>query len=659
MSTEPGGGLASAAPPPAAPGALAVPRRRGAGAIAAALLTDIGGFALLMSLGLGLEAAQMLAFAAAVGVGLVLRRAGRGAASIGAGAGRVAVLALVLPVGFAVHAAVLTLGIDAAGLAPALAVAPAALVGAGVVGGGLVWLARAGADPSPDRWWAALALFAVAALLLLRLVYAPLLELTPQEGYYWQFAQHLALGYLDHPPLTGWLIAASTLAGDTEFWVRVPAMLASLLTVLMAAAWARDLAGPVIAWRTALLAAVLPYFFLAGFVMTPDAPLAAAWAAALFALHRALTRGSTGAWIAAGVVVGLGLVSKYTMVLLPLAVIVWLTLERRWLETLRRPGPWLATGAALLVFSPVVVWNAQHDWASFVYQGSRRLAPEIRQFELHWLMLAIVVLLTPWGVLALGRAARSVAVPATPAAATPGLDSTARRFCWVFTLVPLAPLAEASLWTESKFHWSGPIWLAALPLLAATMTAAPVGAGGPPPTRLQRLVARGWGPTVALLMAVYALPMLYYAVHGVAGHYAHHRYLETNWRELRLQVQAIEDAVVRETGRRPAVIGLDRHDTANLMAFHDPRGDGPLDTAAHHIVFDQPAHMYRFWFQPADFAGRDLVLVSCSRGPIEDPRLAPQAGRLDPVQVIPMQRRGVATRECYARVLWGFRPAAR
>lgn len=663
MLNDPGR-LSSVAPPTQAePRSPATLRGRGILAIVSALLLDIGGFTALLALGWDIERAQWLAFAAAALVGLALRHAGAGLPPA-SGAGRPAqilgVLTLVLPIGFAIHAAVLVLGLEAAHLAPGWAIVPAALTGTTVIVGGAALLGRAAAAPSPDQAWAALTLFVVGALLLLRLVYAPLLELTPQEGYYWQFAQHLALGYLDHPPLTGWLVAASTLPGDREFWVRVPAMLASVIAVLAVAAWARELAGAAIAWRTALLAAVLPYFFLSGFVMTPDAPLTAAWATALLALHGALTRGSTGAWIAAGAAVGLGMLSKYTMVLLPLAVMVWLTLERRWLETLRQPGPWLAALAALLIFSPVLLWNAQHDWASFAYQGSRRLAPDTSRFELDGLLLAIVALLTPWGVLALARAARGFAdaTPPTTANAS-GLDAAARRFCWVFTLVPLAPLAVTSLWTESKFHWTGPIWLAALPLLAATMTAEASHLGAAAPARMQRVVARGWRPVVGLLMALYALPMLYYAVHGVAGHYNHHRYLETNWRELRLKVQAIEDTVARDTGRRPAVIGLDRHDIANLMAFYDPRGDGPLDTAARNIVFDEPAHMYEFWFRPADFAGRDLLLVACSRDQIEDPRLAPQAERLDPIQVIPLQRRGVHTRDCFARVLSGFRPAPR
>lgn len=653
--------------------------KRGASGVAAAIAIGVGAFAALRAAGMAVDPAQALSFALAVGVGLA-------SAGVAAGVG-LGALAWVLPVGFALHAGLLTLGIEAFGLPPTVAVLPASAIAAGVIATGLSLIEVRGPGLGTARdAWAGRAVFALLALLLLRLVYAPLLQLTPQEAYYWQFSERLALGYLDHPPFTAWLVAASTAVADREFWVRLPAIAAALATVGFAAAWARELGGAPLAWRTALLATVLPYFVLAGFVMTPDAPLLAAWAAALFALHRALTRGSRWAWIAAGAAVGVGLLSKYTIVLLVPAIAVWLTLERRWLATLRTPGPWWALATALLVFAPVLVWNAQHNWASFAYQGSRRLAPDEARFDLPEFALAIVALLTPWGLLALwqawraqgtGRAdgetgatalgaARAGSVASTAAVRTnphhppavDSLDSGARRFCWIFTLVPLAPLAIASLWTETRFHWTGPIWLAALPLLAATFSALP-DTSTTAPKRLARIVARSWPPTIAALLALYALPVLYYGVHGLGDRFAHHRYVETNWRDLRLQVQDLENTVSRETGQRPVVVGLDRHDTASLMAFYDPHGDGARDTAARNILFDEPAHMYEFWFQPSQLAGRHLVVVACRRDLVEDPRLAPQALRLGPVQVLHVRQRGVHTRDCFARVLYGFAPARR
>ena len=216
------------------------------------------------------------------------------------------------------------------------------------------------------------------------------------------------------------------------------------------------------------------------------------------------------------------------------------------------------------------------------------------------------------------------AAPQPDAAALVGRQ---RLFVLVFTLVPLAVLAAASLRAETKIHWTGPIWLALLPVLAATMSRPGLGDGP-----LDRLLARSWVPVVHGLMLVYAYGLFYYPVWGVAGVRAHHHYVQMGWRDLRRQVQGIEEDVLRETGRRPAVVGLDKHNTADEMAFYDPRGDGARDTASRHLFYDENALMYEYWFPREAFAGRDLIVVARRRNDVEDPRVAAAATRLGPVQ---------------------------
>jgi hypothetical protein len=194
-----------------------------------------------------------------------------------------------------------------------------------------------------------------------------------------------------------------------------------------------------------------------------------------------------------------------------------------------------------------------------------------------------------------------------------------RLFMQVFTLLPLLVFAVSSLRAETKFHWTGPIWLAILPVLAATMSRPGLGEG-----RLDRLLARGWMPLLQALMLIYAYGLFYYPVWGLAGLRAHHDYLEMGWRDLRATGAGDRGAVLRETGRRPAVVGLDKHNTADEMAFYDPRGDGARDTASRHLFFNENAVMYEFWFPRSAFAGRDLIAVSGWRGNVEDPRLPPR-----------------------------------
>jgi dolichol-phosphate mannosyltransferase len=101
----------------------------------------------------------------------------------------------------------------------------------------------------------------------------------PEEAYYWNYAQHLDIGYLDHPPMVGWLIAAgAAVLGDTELGVRIGALLCAVIASVFVYRLTRDMFGELSGWVAVVLAQTLPFFFFAGILMTPDAPLTAAWA---------------------------------------------------------------------------------------------------------------------------------------------------------------------------------------------------------------------------------------------------------------------------------------------------------------------------------------------------------------------------------------------
>jgi dolichol-phosphate mannosyltransferase len=617
--------------------------------IAAALvaMVDVSAFALLDAMGVSLEFAQAGAFAVAMlaAIGTLLRRVTRPLPWAG--------LFVVMALAYPLRAGVLSL--LTADLPVLVAIFPAALAGALT----LLLGGTALTNGAQKQDYTVAAPLAIAYLLVLRLVYLGQIELAPQEAYYWNYSQHLDFGYLDHPPLVAWLIAGSTALGDGEFFVRLPAVLAWVVMVCFVVAYAHDFAGRGNALRSALLAATLPFFFVIGMMITPDAPLAAAWAASLFFLQRALLGEQKTAWLGAGVSIGIGMLSKYSMVLLPVAAFVFILVDARSRRALLSPWAWGGVLIALLVFSPVVIWNIQHDWASFAFQGSRRFAVRASQFSLHNLLGYVILLLTPLGTLALWRLLRISGGMTSNFQPAPSRDDGAlqagrrRVFILVFTLVPLLVFAVSSIRAETKLHWTGPIWLAVLPALAATMSRPGLGDG-----RLDRLLSRNWMAQLLILILVYAYGLFYYPVWGLAGLRAHHHYLEMGWRDLRRQVQEIEDAVLRESGRRPAVVGLDKHNTADEMAFYDPRGDGARDTASRHLFYNEGAVMYEYWFSPASFAGRDLIVVSKRRDSVEDLQMAASATRLSPVHVLTVKKGGVEVATYYARVIYGYRPPA-
>jgi 4-amino-4-deoxy-L-arabinose transferase-like glycosyltransferase len=218
-------------------------------------------------------------------------------------------------------------------------------------------------------WWAV-----VAGAAAVRLVVAALTPLFPDEMYYWEWSRRLAGGYFDHPPVLAWLIRAGTLVfGDTPLGVRFGAVAAGAIASAVLCLAARRIAGERAALITAIVFAVMP-LSAAGLVLaTPDAPALAAASATLYAIVRVLqvparSRESLTWWAVAGAALGVAFASKYTAALLPLGVFIALLSRRDLRRRLAEPGPYVATAVALLVFVPVVLWNARHAWISFAFQ---------------------------------------------------------------------------------------------------------------------------------------------------------------------------------------------------------------------------------------------------------------------------------------------------
>ncbi|WP_423877981.1 glycosyltransferase family 39 protein [Bradyrhizobium sp.] len=216
----------------------------------------------------------------------------------------------------------------------------------------------------------------VAAMTVLRGVYAGLIDLRTDEAYYWTWSKESVLSFLDHPPMIAWFIRFGTaIFGDTSFGARFAGLVAMLGTQLLLAdiVWrrTRDIRATIIA--IAMMEASLYY----GLLMTkvsPDVPLVLFVTAMAWALVRLADSDDARWWLAAGLFAGLAALSKFTIALLLPAVLAFMWVpawRRRWL---RSPCPWAAAVIAVLVFMPVLVWNMQHDWASFRFQAVRATA---------------------------------------------------------------------------------------------------------------------------------------------------------------------------------------------------------------------------------------------------------------------------------------------
>jgi 4-amino-4-deoxy-L-arabinose transferase-like glycosyltransferase len=216
---------------------------------------------------------------------------------------------------------------------------------------------------------------------LVRLVAIAWLQLAPDEAYYWQWSKHLDWSYFDHPPMVAYVMALFTgLGGNSEFFVRIGGLLISLLTIVVLYGACRRLApeAPALSWEVIFIANVTLLFSAGCLIQTPDTPLLLFWALAVYCGVALITDPSPRWWYLWGISLGLGLLSKYTMILIvpcQFAFLLFSRDDRRWLF---RKEPWLALLIGAAIFSPVVYWNWQHDWASFAYQLGHGFNPTDR-----------------------------------------------------------------------------------------------------------------------------------------------------------------------------------------------------------------------------------------------------------------------------------------
>ncbi len=501
---------------------------------------------------------------------------------------------------------------------------------------------------TPGLRWRVLSLALVAYSLLLRLSLAGLVNLLPEEAYYWLYSRHPDIGYLDHPPMVSWLIGLSTLLlGKSELAVRGPALVLWLVMAGFIYALTRRQFDKSTALRALLLCATLPIYFLTGLLMTPDAPLYACWAGTLYFSYRVLVEDEPRAWWGVGLLLGLGLLSKYSIALLGMSGVAFMLLDRqarRWWLT---PWPYVAAVLAAVVFAPVLLWNAEHQWASFAFQGPRRWSGA-SEFSLHLLLGEMLLVLTPlgavgaarwlwpgrWGGWRLSGALR-------------GMD---RRQLWalVFTLAPLAVFVMNSLRHAPKINWTGPVWLALLPLLAWKM-------GCPPET--DAAPTRGdsaWWKANALMVLLLFGAGTYFIVLGLPG-VTPSRYmrLPVAWRELGQAVEQVEEKVEAASGHEPLLAGLDKYFLSSQIAFYDPDNDGVPETYGRDL-FGGNSLMFSTWQRPAQAVGRTIIVLDFDANDLESQAVTGHFARVSPVQYVPVNKQGRLVGGFYYRVGYDY-----
>ncbi len=430
----------------------------------------------------------------------------------------------------------------------------------------------------------------------LRLFWAASLGPGNDEAYHFLFSVHRDWSYFDHPPMIAVIeTLGPALTGGRGSILTLRLGFIALFagsTWLMARLTERYYS-PRAGFLAAFALNVSVYYSIAVSTwVLPDGPLLFFWLLTLDRLSVALrSPGRIRPWVGVGLAWGGALLSKYHAVFLPAGTLLYLLREPSARAWLRRPGPYVAAVLGLLVFSPVLWWNATNGWASFAFQGGRALGElRFQPRDLVVYLVGQVVYLCPWIwfrlVSTLTRRVRAeIPVPGD-------------RFLVCQAVVPLAVFTGVACIRPVLPHWTLVGFLALFPMLG-------------------RLWEEGWGTAPRRFVLVALVPVLIAAlalVEARTGIFQQGRSgvlgLVKVSRDPTVDLIGW-DQIAEELGRRGL---LDQPRTflftgywyeSGQLAFATRRSSTPV------LCYSaRDSRSFAFWSRPEDWVGYDGILIS-------------------------------------------------
>ena len=186
------------------------------------------------------------------------------------------------------------------------------------------------------------------------------------EAQYYDWSQALAWGYYSKPPVVAWVIRLTTdIFGNAEWAVKLGAPLLYSATAGVLYLIGKRVTSARAGLYSALIFLSMPLVSFNSLFITTDAPLLFCWALALWLFLRAQETNRWHFWLLAGIVGGLGLLSKYTFILFPAAFLLYALLSSQGRLILANPRFWFACALAIGLLLPNLWWNYNHDFISF------------------------------------------------------------------------------------------------------------------------------------------------------------------------------------------------------------------------------------------------------------------------------------------------------
>lgn len=443
-------------------------------------------------------------------------------------------------------------------------------------------------------FWSLLALVTV-----LRLIYAHSLPLTGDEAYFWEWARHPALGYYDHPPMAGWILWFTRfILGDTAIAIRIPAVLSGSFIVAVIYKFTLELSGSrSAASLTGILAMGLPLLAVLGVVYSTDTPLLAAGTLGGYLFYRAVERNDRLAWTGTGACFAVLLASKFLCAPLIAACGLYLMIHPEARKHLKTPGPYIAFAVSLLGLLPVILWNANHGWATFAFNfASRHEAPVLG----IWHMVDYLVGQT----LALSPVVLIFAIPVLLKALP--FRKHAHRFAWelpaFLSLLPLGGFFILSAITKVGLHWPA----VGIPFLIVAL-GNNFWKSGKPTGRFLLCTLTAWAITLVIFFLPLALTLLptnwHYPLRPDKINSSQLRKYTIPMNDLGSSVRTAMDGFPTGTD----VFTFTRsYSLSSLVAFYTP--GHPQVT----VLGAGSAHgrNHTFWFDPSRHVGQNAVFVT-------------------------------------------------
>lgn len=319
-------------------------------------------------------------------------------------------------------------------------------------------------------WWQSddsklrkIAFLLIGLLTAFRLFYSQVNGLVADEAYYWLWSKHLDWCYFSKGPGVAWTIAGGTAVfGDTVFGIRWPAVLLGAGTALGFFSLTERLFDTRTAFVALIFAALIPLFMVGGFLMTIDPLSVFFWVAAAWTFWEAVQGKGWGWWPVTGLLVGLGMLAKFTNAVQLLGFVLVVAWHRPWRHHLRGISFWSMVFVALVCLTPVLLWNMAHGWPTakhLVHRGALDSDFSVRPGEFISFLLGQALVIHPLIFIGAGVA---LFYP---------LKEDRWRGAWRFSLCLFLPLMvfyfALSLNRAGQLNWTAPAWIGGLICLAA------------------------------------------------------------------------------------------------------------------------------------------------------------------------------------------------